>query len=166
MCLIRPENLTIRTIWALAARIFAGCARLRALWTKWSVEVRVLSGASKEPLLNGGFCGHRCIRPRSGRSQTDTAPNTSHAMLSRSEASRSGCVGKTVAFERRRQLLAQSDSDRLTSWLEMPACESRAGSPRVAAPGRAVRPQLQRDHLPVRIPVDPVFQSLQAELPR
>jgi hypothetical protein len=32
-----------------AERIDAGRIRLRALWTEWSVEVRVLSGASEKP---------------------------------------------------------------------------------------------------------------------
>jgi hypothetical protein len=35
------------------APIYAASPRLRALWTVWSVEVRVLSGASKSPANNG-----------------------------------------------------------------------------------------------------------------
>ena len=35
--------------------IYAPCARLRALWTLWSVEVRVLSGALEKPRTAGLF---------------------------------------------------------------------------------------------------------------
>src|SRR5947209_104534 len=49
--------------------IYAGRSRLRALWTEWSVEVRVLSGALGKPRSAGFFMLQRrhCFRPGDGR---------------------------------------------------------------------------------------------------
>ena len=61
--------------------IYAGRLWLRALWTVWSVEVRVLSGASIKALLRGAFSvAHEVYdhtRPATG---FDVLPKSAHRL--------------------------------------------------------------------------------------
>jgi hypothetical protein len=59
----------------VAGPIYAGRIGLRALWTEWSVEVRVLSGASKKaPHANGlQLRSRRAATQQKGRRHLDSA---------------------------------------------------------------------------------------------